>query len=307
MTDRVLVTGGSGFIGHYVIHKLLRKKYEVNCLDVWNHVTSLANFIEGTVTDISIVEQAMKGCNYIIHLAAILGTDQSLYNASEVMNVNVVGTANVLTVARKLNVKQIVFPSTPDVPWLNPYKISKRTCENLVRIYRKYFNQKIVMFRLRNAYGPYERCYNFQLDAPFIYQKAVPTFITKSLDGDSLPIFGSGEQKSDYIYVDDVAEAFIQALTSEEAVKYDYIPLGTGVTTSVIKLAVLIKQLIGSSSNLLFCPPRNSEVETVVTTDTSILKKALDFQAKTSLKEGLKQTIEWFKEMGYAQLRATHP
>ena len=296
---KVLVTGGSGFIGSHLVDLLLKEKYEVNVLDVWRITSSpYITFFKGSILDDYLLCKAMRDCDAVVHLAGILGTNETMfkYNPYEVAEVNVVGTAKVLHYAHNLSTK-VLFASTPNVPWLNPYKVTKTACEGFVNIYRQYFGDKIVMFRFRNVYGPRERWLEMKTDAPFVYQKVIPTFIYNALTGKSLPIFGSGTQKSDYIYVEDVVKCIERAIKSKDASNPHHIPIGIGKSTSVNQLADMVLSITGSKSKKVYLPMRKGEVPVSISTDTELMRKILHVSQPINLRTGLRRTMEWIDEV----------
>ena len=133
------------------------------------------------------------------------------------------------------------------------------------------------------------------MGAPYNYQKVVPTFIVNALQDKPLPIFGDGEQRADYIFIDDAAEAFLKALHSSDAVGR-VIPIGNGDTVSVNELADLIIKLTGSRSHKRYSFMRKGESPLSIYIDTSMAKGLFNFKAKVSLEEGLKRTIPYYRE-----------
>jgi len=304
---KVLVTGSSGFIGSHIVDKLLAEtNYEVLGYDLWFNYDDLRHqlenkrfkFIKASILDDEKLEKVAKNANVIIHLAAILGTSETLekYNPINVVNVNVIGTLKVLELARKHdNIERVIVPSTPDVPWLNPYKITKIAMERFALMYYMYYSVKTVVLKLTNVYGPRERWPEGPFSAPYSYQKVVPTFIVNALLNKPLPIFGDGTQRADYIYVEDVANAFVKAINSDKAVGR-VIPIGTGRTLSVNELADITIKMTGSKSRKLYLPMRKGEYPVDIAIDTSPAKTHLKFEAKTNIEEGLRKTIPYYRE-----------
>ncbi|MHA1610154.1 MAG: NAD-dependent epimerase/dehydratase family protein [Candidatus Njordarchaeales archaeon] len=304
---RVLVTGSSGFIGSHIVDRLLtRTDYEIIGYDLWFNYDDLRhqlenkrfNFIKASILDDEKLEEAVKNVNIIIHLAAILGTSETLekYSPIDVVNVNVIGTLKVLELARKYeNIERVIIPSTPDVPWFNPYKITKIAMERFALMYYMYYAVKTVILKLTNVYGPRERWLEGPFNAPYSYQKVVPTFVVNALLNKPLPIFGDGSQCADYIYVEDVADAFVKAIKSDKAVGR-VIPIGTGRSLSVNELADIIIKMTGSRSRKLYLPMRRGETPVDICIDPSFAKIYLGFEAKTHIKEGLRKTIPYYRE-----------
>ncbi|MBS3138981.1 NAD-dependent epimerase/dehydratase family protein [Candidatus Woesearchaeota archaeon] len=152
---KVLVTGGSGFIGREIVQTLLKKGFEVNVLDIFNVDVPGITFFQGSVLDQEIISKAMSNCEYVIHMAAILGVSKSSYAPVECLDVNVLGTRNVLKCCVIHGIKKIVFPSSSEVygepvrvpvtedTVLQPkseYGVSKSVCEEYIKAYKKQHN-----------------------------------------------------------------------------------------------------------------------------------------------------------------------
>ena len=300
---KVLVTGGSGFIGSHLTNRLAKDK-KVSVIDLWLNPEIEVNprghniqFLKGNVLNEKLIAEAVSDVDVVYHLAGILGTSETIeeFNPAEVTKVNILGTLNVLEASRKANVKRLVFVSTPDVPWLNPYKITKHAAEKYCQMYKTEHGLNTIVLKLTNVYGPRERCKQLPSSAKFKYQKVVPTFITCALLNKPLPVFGDGEQSSDYIYVSDVVDALVLA-SVKNVVDEHIIPIGTGVDCSVNSLAHKIIELTGSKSGIVHLPMRRGEVKTHIKTDTSISKRSLGFKAKVDLNKGLIKTIPYYAE-----------
>ncbi len=302
---KILVTGSSGFIGSYIVDKLLEEGYETVGIDLWFNKEDLYyqlenpkfEFVKGSILNEDLMKSLISDCDAIIHLAAILGTSETIekYDIVKVIETNILGTAKILKWASQNDIEKMILPSVPDVPWLNPYRISKSTMEKFALLYNRYYKLNTVVLKLANVYGPRERWPEANLGAPYNYQKVVPTFIINALKGEPLPIYGDGEQRADYVYIADVVEAFLKALLSEEAIGH-VIPIGNGKTTSVNELADIIIKLTSSKSFKKYSSMRKGEIPLSIYVDTSLAKELLKFNAKTDLREGLKKTIPYYKE-----------
>ncbi len=301
---KVVVTGGSGFIGSHVVEEWIDHGAEVHVLDLWRspRMERLVEkhgvrFHAGDLRDAKTLRTVFEGADIVYHLGSILGTSESIdrYDPIDVADTNVVGTCRILAIANKLGVKRVVYPSTPDVPWLNPYKITKQAAEKFCQMYYKEFGLNTVVLKLTNIYGPRERWIDADVGAPFNYQKVVPTFIVNALRGDALPVFGDGTQTAEYVYVTDVARAFYLAgIAPEEHVAGEVIPIGTGESIDVLSLARLVLDMTGSSSEIQMLPMRRGEVHVHISVDTGPARRKLNFTPKVSLHDGLKRSIAYY-------------
>lgn len=303
---KVAVTGGSGFIGTHVIERWLGEGADVYALDLWMSPamrglvqTGKVTFIEGDLRDTATLARLFQGASVVYHLGSILGTSESieLLDPVEVAYTNVVGTARVLATAKQLGVPRVVYPSTPDVPWLNPYKITKQAAEKLCLMYHKEFGLETVVLRLTNVYGPRERWLDDPAGAPFNYQKVVPTFIVHALKGLPLPVFGNGRQTAEYVYVEDVARAFYLAGRAPAGqVAGEVVPIGTGQGVQVIELAQKVRQRTGTRAPIRFLPLRRGESFTTISVDPAIAWEKLGFRAQVGLDEGIDRCIAYYQQ-----------
>lgn len=256
-------------------------------------------FHKGDLRDADTLKRLFQGADLVYHLGSILGTSESieLFDPVDVAHTNVVGTVRVLAVAKEVGVRRVVYPSTPDVPWLNPYKITKQAAEKFCLMYHKEFGLETVVLRLTNVYGPRERWLDDPAGAPFNYQKVVPTFIVHALKGLPLPVYGNGRQTAEYVYVTDVARAFwLAGRAPAERVAGQVIPIGTGQGVQVIELARKIRELTGSPSSIHLLPLRRGETFVTISVDPGIAWEKLGFRAEVGLEEGLNRSIAYYKE-----------
>ena len=231
----ILVTGGAGFVGSHLVDKLLEENHEVTVLDLWesqdiirHNENPLYHFVKGSVLDDNILPSLAKNKDRIVHMAAILGTSESIttYDVEQVALVNVVGTIRIFKAARKFSVPKVVFPTSPDVTWLNPYSITKQTTEKFSQLFNKEYDVETIALKFGKIYGPRERWLNVSMGAPFNYQFLIPTILIETLRGNPVKIFGDGNQKSEYIFVYDVVESFVRALKTEKNLGGEIIHVG---------------------------------------------------------------------------------
>jgi len=263
-----IVTGGAGFIGSHIVEKLKRLDHMVVVID--NEYSDNDNFhwrkdtlnVNIDITDYKALKKAFTGADYIFHLAAEARIGPAIKNPLNALNINTMGTCNVLQCAREVGAKKVLYSSTssgyglneaPNIETqpddcLNPYSVSKIAGEKLCKMYTDLYGLKTIVFRYFNVFG--ER-------APRKGQYAPVTgiFLRQKAAGEPLTIVGDGEQRRDYIYVKDVANANIMAAISnpdDDAYGQVY-NVGSGKNYSVNEIASFI------SDDTINIPPRIGE------------------------------------------------
>ena len=301
---KIIVTGGSGFIGTHIVENLLSKKYIVTVLDLWESEEILQlkskyknlTFYNLDVNNYKELEGFISKNEYIIHLAAILGTSETIttYDVEDVVRTNILGTTKILKLAKSLNYKKVIIPTTPDVTWLNPYKITKNAIEKIAQLFNKEYGLNVSCIKLGNIYGPGERWLEAKMNAPFNYQKVIPTFIMDTLNNKEITIYGDGEQKSEYIYVKDVSETFGRMISSEINTGTDVIHVGSGKNNSVLEIIDSLENAWGRKLKKKFVKMRPGEHKIEINLDPKPLKKFLNYELKWDLISGLKDTIPYY-------------
>ena len=263
-----IVTGGAGFIGSHIVEKLKRLEHMVVVID--NEYSDNDNFhwrkdtlnVNIDITDYKALKKACTGADYIFHLAAEARIGPAIENPVNALNINTIGTCNVLQCAREVGAKKVLYSSTssgyglneaPNIETqpddcLNPYSVSKIAGEKLCKMYTDLYGLNTIIFRYFNVFG--ER-------APRKGQYAPVTgiFLRQKAAGEPLTIVGDGEQRRDYIYVKDVANANVMAAISnpdDDAYGQVY-NVGSGKNYSVNEIASFI------SDDTINIPPRIGE------------------------------------------------
>ena len=263
-----IVTGGAGFIGSHIVEKLKKLDHMVVVID--NEYSDNDNFhwrkdtlnVNIDITDYKALKKAFTGADYVFHLAAEARIGPAIENPVNALNINTIGTCNVLQCAREVGAKKVLYSSTssgyglneaPNIETqpddcLNPYSVSKIAGEKLCKMYTDLYGLKTIVFRYFNVFG--ER-------APRKGQYAPVTgiFLRQKAAGEPLTIVGDGEQRRDYIYVKDVANANVMAAISnpdDEAYGQVY-NVGSGKNYSVNEIASFI------SDDTINIPPRIGE------------------------------------------------
>lgn len=283
---KILVTGGSGFIGEFMVSELQKEGHEVSILtNDKNYNRSDLLVVHGDITDRAAMQLIIPAYDQIYHLAGLLGTSELIEKSYEAAMVNIIGTINILDAARTNNTKVIEI-TKPNV-WLNTYSITKYAAESFTKMYHEEFGLPTVSVKWFNVYGP---------NQSFHCQKAVPFFIRWALNNEDIEIWGDGEQTMDLIHAEDAVRAVIEIAKHPE-LEGTTVDVGTGRETSVNELADLVVRLSDSKSKIVHLPMRAGETNnTRLCADTSVLK-SLGFEFKRfDLKEGMEETVAWYKK-----------
>jgi len=306
----VLIIGGAGFIGYNLARKLSEMKAVVTVYDNLSGARSeeraeklKAARILCVIDDILHKNELLssaKGSDIVFHLAALSSVPESYKNPQKDCQINVLGTVNVLEVARAVDAPVIFTSSstvygaakktlTPEDHPLQPisfYGLSKLVAENYCQTYYKTYGLPTVSLRLFNVYGP-EEATGVSYD-----------FLRKiKANNKRLEIIGSGEQSKDFVYIDDVIDAIIRTAQNNKTIGEAY-NVGSGTTTNVVKLAEMILNLLGLlNTTQIICGVHEDWPGDVTYTraDISKISRQLRWKPKTTLKEGLLKSIKWFE------------
>ena len=311
VSQKVLVTGGAGFIGSHLVPYLLEKGYSVVVLDnlsngklenlnaVLDHPKF--SFQQGDIRDKSLPNDVFDGIDFIIHLAALIDISASVVDPTKNHEINVNGTFNMLQAALKNKVKRFVFASSTavygDVETLpvkeniaihpiSPYAASKAAGEAYCSAFGNCFGLKTVALRFFNIYGLRSG------NSP--YSGVITKFIQKIIDGQSLTIDGDGEQTRDFIHVNDIVRAIVLAL-EHEGLNGEVFNVCTGLPTSVNQLADALKIVTGKNFDVKHGPARLGDIRSSYGDSTKAEEK-LGFKANIDLKQGLQILFEQSKK-----------
>lgn len=302
---KFLVTGGAGFIGSNIVKDLQGRGIHAVILDNLSsgykeNIPSGAEIIEGDIREKKLVENAISGCNLVLHLAASVGNKRSIDDPIRDSETNVLGTLNILEAARRHGIKRVVFsssagifgelktlpisedhPRDPD----SPYGTSKLAAEKMCLVYNKLYGMKNVCLRYFNVYGPNQR-----YDA---YGNVIPIFANRILKGEPMTILGDGEQTRDFVNVADVAEANVAVALSEDSC--GVFNIGSGTRISINELAAKMQQAAGTTVGTINAPQRPGDVRDSLA-DIQAAKKAFGYSPKVKLEDGLVQYMEWIRQ-----------
>ena len=285
---RVLVTGGSGFIGSHVIENLERRDHSVVIMDR-KQIKTHHQLVFGDVRDATLVNQAVGDCDAVIHLAGILGTAEQVQNPMPAIETNILGGINVFQAVRQFEVPAVYI--TLGNHWMNnTYSITKSTTERFALMANQEWGTRIAIVRAVNAYGPRQKT------GPV--KKIVPSLVMASLRDEPMHIYGDGMQVADMVYVTDLAEALVRALVMDHGCFDSIMECGPGLATTVNDMANEIRMQTGTGT-IVHTPMRPGEPEgAVVMADPSTLKP-LDMYPEwmVQLDKGIARSIEYYKTL----------
>ncbi|MBI5061127.1 MAG: GDP-mannose 4,6-dehydratase [Candidatus Aenigmarchaeota archaeon] len=312
---RVLVTGADGFIGSHLTERLVSMGADVSVLIRWTsdsapkpalrnipHLADKIRIITGNIANSDVINLIIKDSPQVIfHLAADAYVPNSFEHPIDVMETNLIGTLNVLHAAMALkDIEQIVCTSSSEVYGTpkyvpidedhplnpaHPYGASKAAADRYAYAYWNTYHLPIAIIRPFNTYGP-RHTYD-----------VIPKFIKLALQNKELTIHGDGLQTRDFIYVDDMVDAFLLMGSDKRAIG-EVVNFGTGKETTVNKLTSKIVAISNSKSKIVHIPERTSEVARLCC-NYSKAKKLFDWEPKVSLDDGLRKNIDWERRAGH--------
>jgi dTDP-glucose 4,6-dehydratase len=308
---RILVTGGVGFIGSNFIHYLVGlnlKNIEIVILDKLTYAANLRNLdgldensyelIIGDICDKELVAKIFPGTDYVVHFAAESHVDNSISSPDEFITTNVTGTQILLDSARKNGVKKFLYISTDEIYGSildgsfvetdnfnpsSPYSASKAAGELLVLSYGTTFDLKYNISRCSNNYGPRQN-----------NEKLIPHFIDMLQNLKPVPLYGSGLNVRDWIYVEDHCEAIYKILmTGKNRQIYN---VSSSEELSNIEVTEKLLKLMGLDKNMINYVEDRLGHDFRYSISANKIKNDLGFTAKTNFGDGLQKTLEWYKK-----------
>lgn len=307
---KVLITGGAGFIGSHLVDRLVDAGQDVIVLDNFstgrksNLSQSLGRpnlrILKADIRKIpSSLMKTIGRVDRVCHLAAVTNVQQSVRDPALTTNVNVVGTLNVLHVAKTLKARRVLFASSAavygaprtfpisedaTVSPISPYGASKLASEHYLASFEANHGVEAVSLRLFNVYGPRQTASQ--------YAGVISIFAKRSLQEKPLQIYGDGSQTRDFVFVSDVVDATVNAL--EKNFKSRVFNIASGREITILELAKNIGEISGTHSRLEFLPPRSGDITRSVA-DVSRARNELGVAAKTTMTDGLSATLQWLK------------
>jgi nucleoside-diphosphate-sugar epimerase len=298
---RIIVTGGSGFLGRHLLRALRDAGHQIvkniDLRDNPEFPTVIAD-----VQDAQRMKQEIKDADAVFHLAALIEAGESVKFPQKFVDYNISATVSVLEAMKENKVPIIGFSSSAAIygepvrtPILeddrtlpiNPYGMTKLAMEALAASYVATAGMTGIALRYFNLYGPEEQ------HQPETH--AIPRFIHQINNGQDVTVWGQGEHLRDFIYISDVVNAHLTALdlAQREPNKYHYMNISTNKPNSVAEVISILEELIGKKANRKFFPPRPGD-PLVLTADATKAKQVMGWEAKVELREGLQKTVEYF-------------
>lgn len=294
---KVLVTGGNGFIGRYTCENLLDRGHEPLVLDVHGEPpVPGAELWLGDLRDDVAVTEAMAHADAYIHLAGVLGTQETIFNPRPAALTNVIGGLNLLEAAAQYKVPGVNI-AVGNFWMNNTYSITKNTVERFVKMFQEERGLSCTTVRALNAYGPRQT-----VAAPYgtsKVRKIMPAFICRALSGTPIEIYGDGKQIMDMIYVADVADVLVSAMewTAEHGSAPEVLEVGSGVITSVLDIAHTVISSVGDGS-VIHIPMRPGEPENSVVLGHPRTLELIgyDWSQFKPLDEGVDLSVSYFAD-----------
>jgi UDP-glucuronate 4-epimerase len=315
LSKTILVTGGAGFIGSHLVDRLLEQDNNIICVDNFDPYYDRSikesnirqhrkynsyRLVEEDVRNLdALKEEITEDIDVIVHLAAKAGVRPSVKDPVDFQEVNVMGTQNMLELAREKEVKQFVFASSSsvygtneNVPWseddkvlkpISPYASTKVSGELMGHVYSELYDMRFMALRFFTVYGPRQR--------PDL---AIHKFLWLMSNGEQITLYGDGSSRRDYTYIDDIIDGVIAAIGYTDS-KYEVINLGNNRTVKLLELVEAIEKASGIESNKTHGPEIPGDVKQMWA-DVNKAKELLAYSPNYDLQQGLENFVEWYQE-----------
>lgn len=306
----ILVTGGAGFIGSNFVHHI-RANYpecKITVLDALTYAGNMENlaglagderftFIKGTICDPGDVRKSIEGCEAVFNFAAETHVDRSIQEAGSFIQTDVFGTYTLLTEALAAGVERFIQISTDEVYGSatlggfheesplkpgNPYSASKCGGDLMALAFKNTYNLPVVVTRSSNNFGPYQHV-----------EKFIPLFVTNTIEGKDLPLYGDGMHERDWIYVEDNCRAIVTA--AKQGMVGEIYNIAVGKSQPNLVVAERILDILGApKSRIVFIDDRKGHDRVYALDATKI--KQLGWKAETNFDDALEKTVLWYQE-----------
>jgi UDP-glucuronate 4-epimerase len=310
---RILITGGAGFIAHHLASALLKASAEVYLLDNFNsfydpeikrqNVKDLQSQGRAPIHEVDILDRENLRCVFeeirpdvVVHLAAWAGVRPSLEKPELYASVNIVGTVNLLELAKQFSTRCFIFGSSSSVyggservPFsetdpvdkpVSPYAATKRAGELLCHTYSHNFSMHITCLRFFTVYGPRQRP-----------EMAIHKFADLMFEGKEIPLFGKGDTRRDYTYVEDIVSGILRAI--EVNPRFDIFNLGESQTITLMELVEHLEAALGKKARIRFLPMQAGDME-ITYADITHARQILGYNPQKPFKDGIRLFADWF-------------
>jgi len=297
---KIIVTGGSGFLGKHLLRALNKASYQVKNIDLRDNPE-----FETVIADVRDTEkmlQEVKDADMVFHLASLIEAGESVEKPQKYIDYNIDGTLSVLEAMRTNGIKTFIFSSSAAVYGepikvpikeddrtmpVNPYGMTKLAMEALLSSYVEAHGFTGIALRYFNLYGPGEH------HEPETH--AMPRFIKQIYEDKEVTVWGSGEHKRDYVHVRDIVDAHLKAikLAENQPEKYHYMNLSAEAPASVLDIVYAVEKATGKKANVKHFDPRPGD-PLLLYADASKAREMLSWEAQVSLEDGIKEVVEYF-------------
>jgi UDP-glucose 4-epimerase len=306
-----LVTGGAGFIGSSIGRALIARGDRVRIIDNFSSgkrenfadYAREVDLIEADILDPAAIRRAVEGAEVVIHHAAIPSVPKSMAEPIENHEANATGTLRVLHAAKQAGVRRVVYAASsaaygdaPELPKvetmapapISPYGVSKLAGEYYCQVFAGAYGLETVCLRYFNVFGPRQ-------DPKSEYAAVIPKFITAALAGQTPRIFGDGTQSRDFCHIDNIIEANFKAASAPAAqVSGQMFNIACGAATDLNQVVAVISDILGRKVEARHEPERAGDIKHSYA-DIGAARKALGYTAAVSFAEGLRRTVDWYK------------
>lgn len=279
----VLVTGGSGFIGSHVVDKFVDNGFDVRVFDILKSHRDDVEFIRGDITSQDELNAAMQDVDFVYHIAAASNVNKVVERPVDAVNLNILSTTKVLDAARTNDVERVLFASSyfVDSGKGHLYETTKKASEMICTDYYTLYGLPYTILRYGTAYGPRSRG-----------EDVISIFVRKAMAGEPLEIHGSGSQSRNFIYVEDLADGNIAALSP--TAKNKTYALEGNISTTIRDISEMVNHLFDDNLDIQFISNRTDDYGGKKVSGSSC--KDLQWEPKVELEEGIRRYMEWYAD-----------
>lgn len=306
--EKIVITGGAGFIGSNIAEELVRQGHEVTVIDDLsdgkmenlNGFVDKIKFVKGSITDLNLLKNEFAGAKYVIHQAAMASVPRSIKDPVRTNEVNVGGTLNVFVAAKDVGVKRVVYASSSSVYGdsevlpktesmefkpLSPYASHKMMGEVYGNLCAKLYGLETVGLRYFNVFGPRQ-------NPNSEYAAVIPIFINKISKGEAPTIFGDGETTRDFTYIDNVVKANILACFAQNT-SGNVFNIASGERISLNNMVAKIGDILNKNIKPIYSDFREGDIKHSLA-DISKARNLLGYKVETDFETGLKKAVDYY-------------